>query len=329
MNTRPLGRTGLEVSELGFGGLFVASAYSPGFDIAEQAVAAAYDAGINYVDTAPGYGNSEEVLGQAFAKHGQPAVLSTKLGGRPKPFEPRNADHLRSSVDESLRLLGRDVIDLLLIHEPDRPGQFDWWTDHEAVQGPVLDVLDELKRQGKIRFTGLGGTTVTQMTHIVRTGRFDVLLTAFNYSLLFREAENQLIPAAVEQRMGIIVGSPLQQGVFAQRHDEAVRRGARWLARPRQEQLLELYALCDELDMPLPELAMRFVISNPHVATVLTGSKSPEELRLNVEAIERGPLPADVLRRLDEIAALVPFRPCEEPFGLPLGRGYGGPGVAR
>ena len=75
-------------------------------------------------------------------------------------------------------------------------------------------MLDELKKSGTIRFTGLGGTTAYEMAHIIRTGRFDVVLTAFNYSLLWREAAIEVIPAAKAQGMGIILGSPLQQGAL-------------------------------------------------------------------------------------------------------------------
>jgi len=80
--------------------------------------------------------------------------------------------------------------------------------------------------------------------------------------------------------------------------------------------------------MPLPELALRFVLSNPNIACTLMGARSEREVEENVAAAERGPLPEDVLARLDEIAEMVPFRPFEEPFGLPFGRPYRGPGVA-
>lgn len=86
--------------------------------------------------------------------------------------------------------------------------------------------------------------------------------------------------------------------------------------------------LVDELGISLPELALRFVISSPNVSTVLTGSRSLCELQENIDSVERGPLPKDVLARLDEIAGLVPFRPCEEPFFLPFDRDYRGPGPA-
>ena len=327
MKKRALGKTGLKVSELSLGGLFIAS-FATDFEKAKSTVLRALELGVNYVDTAPTYGNSEEVLGKILDDMSTQVILSTKLGGRPKPFNPQNKDCLMRSVEESLRLLKRDYIDILIIHEPDRPVQYDWWSDAENYYGPVIDVLNELKENGTIGFTGLGGTTAYEMAPIIRTGRFDVVLTAFNYSLLWREAEHEIFPAAKEQNMGIIIGSPLQQGALARRYDKEVRN-ARWLSKPRRQQLIALYALLDELDMSLPELALRFVLSNSDISCVLSGARSREETEQNVESAEKGSLPKKILKWLDEIYSMVPFRPYEEPSVLPFGRTYRGPGSAR
>jgi aryl-alcohol dehydrogenase-like predicted oxidoreductase len=329
---RTLGRTGLRVSELALGGLFVASFASP-LERAKATVSRALDLGINYVDTAPTYGNSEEVLGKALEGERRPLILSTKLGGRPQPFKPQDRSCLLASVEESLRLLGREAIDILMIHEPDRPGQYDWWSDWDNFTGPVLDVLDELKKKGTIRFTGLGGTTTHELARIIRTGRFDVALIAYNYSLLWREAQNEDIPAAREMNMGVVLGSPLQQGALSRRFDDQIERGAPWMSKPRREQFRALYAYLDEIGIPIAEVGLRFALANPDVSTVLVGAGSPEEVEQNVAAAARGPLPPKVMARLDEIAAMVPFRPFEEPFGigwvLSAPGSYTGPGTAR
>ena len=310
-----LGSTGLEVSRLALGGLFVSSIGGE-FEQSRAAVIRALELGVNTVDTAPGYANSEEVLGRILADVEQPVVLSTKLGGRPQPFKPQNLDCLKRSVEESLRVLGRDVIDILMVHEPDRPGQYDWWTDFQAVTGPVLELLDDLKRQGVVRFTGIGGTTVTELAHLCRSGKFDVVLTAFNYSLLYQEAGAGVLPAAKERGMGIVVGSPLQQGAFARPFEAVYDPTVYWLSAARREQLKALYALVEECGLPLPELALRFVVSNPDVHCVLMGARSVAEVEQNVAAVSNGPLPDELLTRLDDIAATVPFRPCAEPFGI-------------
>lgn len=328
MKQRILGKTGLSVSELGMGGVFVAS-FASEFEQARGAIRRAVELGVNYIDTAPGYGNSEEVFGRALEGITQPLVFSTKLGGRPQPFDAKSKDHFRQSFETSLKLLKRDRVDMLLVHEPDRPGQYDWWSNDLTFDGPVVEFLDDLKRQGLVRFTGLGGTTAYEIARIMRTGRFDVVLTAFNYSILFREATHEIFPAARDLKMGLIVGSPLQQGVLARRFDEDVKSGAPWLTPLRRRQFRELYALCDDLRIALPELGLRFVLSNPAVSTILMGPRSAQEVETNVAAVENGPLPAEVLKRLDEIHAILPYRPYEEPFFMPMGRGYRGPGPAR
>lgn len=332
MKTRPLGRTGLQVTELSLGGLFI-SKFGGEFDQSRAAALRAFELGVNYVDTAPTYGNSEEVLGKILGDVEKPLILSTKLGGRPQPFQPQDKACLRASVEESLRVLGRDKIDVLFVHEPDRPGQYDWWTrspmwEAEApVEGPVLELLYELRREGIVRYTGIGGTTTRQLACLAATGRFDVVLTAFNYSLLWREAEHEVLPAAKANKMGVVIGSPLQQGALSRRFDDEVKGGAPWLSLPRRSQFKALYAFLDELGMPLVECALRFVLSNPDISCTLMGARSQAEVEQNVAYAAKGPLPADVLKRLDRIAAMVPFRPCEERPTLCFGwKGYKGPG---
>ena len=292
------------------------------------AVRRALELGVNYVDTAPSYADSEEVLGLALEGAAQPYLLSTKLGGRPQPFDARDKDALRRSVDTSLRLLRRERVDVLMIHEPDRPGQYDWFSDWERFHGPVIELLEELKREGVVRFTGIGGTTAYTLAHLIATGSFDVVLTAFNYSLLWQEALIAVLPEARRHGVGVVAGSPLQQGALARVYREEVERGARWLSAPRREQYRALYALVDELGISLPELALRFVLSNQAISCTLTGARSVAEVEANVAAAERGPLAGEILDRIAEIAALVPFRPFEEPFVMPFGRPYRGPGHA-
>ena len=315
MKTKKFGRTDLDIPVIGFGGLFVAS-FVTEYDTAERAVHRALDLGLNYFDTAPGYGNSEEVLGKALHGVTKPLILSTKIGGR-QGCNLKDPASIRASVEESLRLLGRDHADILIIHEPDRPRQNDWWTNRVTVEGPVLGVLDDLKKEGKIRYTGLGGTTTSEMTHLCRSGKFDVLLTAFQYSALYREAALEVIPAAKAAGMGILVGSPLQQGLLAKRYDQQLRDPAAfWLSKARKEQLFDFYTLCDEAGMSLPEMGIRFALSNPDVHCVLMGTRTEAEVMENVSVAEKGPLPADILARLNAIAARIPYRPYGEPEGL-------------
>lgn len=330
MKHRTLGRTGIHVSPIAMGGL-VASDFGGGVQTTQDVLSRAFDLGINFIDTAPAYGNSEETIGKALAgldKLPDPLILSTKLGGRPQPFDPQNAQELVASVDESLRLLGRECIDVLIIHEPDRPLQYAWWTDPQAVMGPVIDVMDGLKQAGKIRFTGVGGTTVNEMCHVIKSGRFDVLLTAFNYSVLYREAAHELLPLAQQLDMGVIIGSALQQGGLAKRFDHALQQKPAWMSAARYQQFLALYRYLDEVGLSLPEVGLRFAAAHPAVSSVLLGTTKPRHLESAVAALEAGPLPAEVQGRLDQIAAMVPYRPFEEPMVLPMDQPYFGPGMA-
>ena len=110
MKTRILGKTGLRVSELALGGLFISSIGGE-FQQSKKAILRALELGVNYIDTAPSYANSEEVLGEALRDVDTPLILSTKLGGRPQPFQPQNKECLMKSVEESLKLLRRDYED--------------------------------------------------------------------------------------------------------------------------------------------------------------------------------------------------------------------------
>jgi aryl-alcohol dehydrogenase-like predicted oxidoreductase len=329
MEKRTLGRTGLEVSVLGLGGVFVSNV-GAGRAEGERTIRRAVELGVTYIDTARSYADSEEVIGSALRDvppEDRPHI-ATKIGGWPIPFNPKDPTGLQASVRESLKNLQTARVAGLQVHEPDRPALFDWWDDDETASGPVNDILAELKEQGMITFTGLAGTTAYELARRTATGKFDAVLTTFNYSLLWREAEHSVIDNAKTLGMGIIAGTPLQQGALAARYDTELAT-ATWISPPRKRQYEALYKLLDELHLPIHEVAIRFIISNPDIATVVVGARSVAEIEANVEAAEKGPLPADVLAELDHIADLVPFRPFEEPggaFGLPFRRPYKGPG---
>ena len=120
----------------------------------------AAELGINAIDTAPAYADSEETVGQAIRGLDAPLIVTTKLGGRPQPFDPQDINALRESVDESLRLLGRDHIDILMVHEPDRPQQYPWWTSYAPLEGPALELMDELKSRRQDSFHRSGWNDV-------------------------------------------------------------------------------------------------------------------------------------------------------------------------
>ena len=329
MKKRILGRTGLEVGELSLGAAFITGG-EDGYSGALRVVRRALELGMNLADTSADYGDSEKALGHALHEIGKPCIVSTKLGPRSgQPFNPKDKDCLRRIFEESLDFLHRDVIDILMIHEPDRPGEFDWYNDGVSFEGPVVELLQELKQEGLIKHTGLGGTTAYALARIMATGQYDIVLTAFNSSPLWREAMIAVLPEARKQNMGVFLASPTQQGWLARRFDQEIENGALFLSPPRRAQIKALYDLCDECRIEIPVLCLRWALGVPGVSSVLTGPRNVAQLEQNIQAVEQGPLPADVNKRLDEIAAMVPFRPYDEPVECAFGKpDYWGPGPA-
>ena len=318
MKTRILGRTGLEVGELSLGAAFVTRGEG-GFEGSLPVVRRALELGFNLADTSADYGDSEASLGWALEQADQPCIVSTKLGPPPgwTDFQPKDKDQLRRIVDLSLKNLRRDVIDIMMVHEPDRPGQFDWYDDDISFHGPVVDLLQELKEEGLIRHTGIGGTGVYELARLCDTGWYDVVLTAFNSSPLWRDALTHVIPSANRHNMGVFLASPTQQGWLVRKYEQ-VANGARWLAPQRREQLQALYDLVDDIGIELPVLCLRWALGVEGVSTVLTGPRNVEQLEQNFTAVEQGLLPDEVTRRLDHIYQMLPHRPFEEPAGCHL-----------
>ena len=326
MKKRILGRTGLSVSELSLGAAFITRG-EDGFKGCLPVVKRSLELGINLADTSADYGDSEEGLGWALNELEKPCIVSTKLGPRSgqTDFNPRDKGCLRRIVEGSLENLHRDYLDILMIHEPCRPGQIDWYEDYDNLTGPVVDLLAELKEEGLIKYTGLGGTTVYELTRAINTGLYDVVLTAFNSSPLWRDALHHVIPAAIKQNMGVLMASPTQQGWLAVRFDDEVNNGAPWLSPPRRAQLKALYNFADETKIDLPVLCLRWALGVKGVSAVLTGPRNVAQLEQNIQAVEAGPLPLDQEVRLDEIYMMCPFRPFEEPAGSNFGSAYRGP----
>jgi aryl-alcohol dehydrogenase-like predicted oxidoreductase len=321
LKKRILGRTGLEVSELSLGGLFISS-HGSERAAAIDVIKRAQELGINYIDTAPGYLDSEEVLGEALSKMDEDFIISTKFGYKPEPFNVKSADFLRGALAQSMKNLRRDSVDILMIHEPDRwqdSNFWPWWDDTENYTGPVMDVLAEAKDKGVAKFTGLGGTTADEMPLVMDTGNFDVVLTAFNYNLLWRDAEKGILQTAQKHEMGIVCGSPVQQGVLAKIYqNDVVDNPIPELDSRRRKQFVELYELVNDTGITMPELCIRFLLSDPRVSTVLTGVRNIEELESNVESACKGALPQEIIDRLLAIYQILPDKPEGEPLALPL-----------
>jgi aryl-alcohol dehydrogenase-like predicted oxidoreductase len=276
MDYRKLGNTGLEVSAIAFGGAPMGLAnYLGPWDPndpaqEEQGIAAlvrALELGITYFDTALSYGNgrSEQIYGAARRRAGdlgKRMLLATKVPGGTRTRE----DVLRAA-ETSLRNLGVETIDVLQFHGSR-------WTDEQTaavLDGGGLDALQELRRQGKVRFLGFTSEVGSPGCYrLLRSGAFDVLQIAYN--ILYQDACNLMVKAgpiveAKERGMGVVTMRSLSSGVFQRLLAEQV---------PGIERLVDPYAL-----------ALRYVLSNPDVDSALVGMRTVAEVERNASLVER------------------------------------------
>ena len=312
---RRLGRTDLQVTELGLGGVFVRTAVTaPGEGV--RVVQRALELGVNYLDTAPLYGDSQQVLGEALQDVPAPYLLGAKCGRWDWETGPyRSLDAFKRQFEQTLRDLRRDEFDILYIHEADWAP---YWTDMSVPRttqflepdaeydfdgAPVAVFLRWVKDQRRARFLGISGNNAHLLAKVLREMEtpIDVVLTAFQYSLLWRNAPHELFPLAAELDVGVVLGAPLQQGLLAQAHPEWVRTPPGWMdedLRVRYERLCAIHA---ETGLSLAELAIRFLLRDRRFASVIPGAASIEQIEENVRCATAGPLPDELHARLDAL----------------------------
>ncbi len=291
MRQRVFGRLGWQVSEIGLGGAWLAGRHrdllsEQGVETVRQALAL----GVNYIDTARYYGRSEEVLGDALKGVTQPYYLATKAGCVPHDFD-YSADAVLASFETSLRLLRRDRVDLLQIHEANQAG----W-DRVMRKGGALAALRRLQREGAVAAIGVTGRDPALLARFVATDEFDSVLSYCDYDVTTRLARDTLLPVAAEHHVAVVLGSPLRVGMLN------LPRGAdlpAWVA-PLRPTLERLHDLADREGMPLRHLAIRYLLSDTGVATVLSGAGSVDELLDSLAAAAAGPLPSRLLAEILE-----------------------------
>jgi aryl-alcohol dehydrogenase (NADP+) len=297
---RTLGRTGIKVSPYALGTLMFAT--SMGNDPADSAriIHKAIDAGINVVDTADAYGDSEEVVGKALERRRDDVVLATKFG-RPIGQDPNHQGASRrwivAAVEGSLRRLGTDHIDLYQLHRPDPD------TDIEE----TLAALTDLIRSGKVRAIGASQTPAADIVEAQwvaeRRGlaRFHTEQPA--YSILSRGIEREILPTVQRHGMGSLVWGPLAQGLLTGRNPGDLRRAglARHLSDARRLGVVEqLQPLAADAGLPMTHLAMAFTIAHPGVTCALLGARTEAHLDDLLAGLDVT-LSDDVLDRIDEI----------------------------
>lgn len=311
---RPLGQTGLNLTEFSFGCAGIAGMYQacpP--DQAAETLAAAWDAGIRYFDTAPFYGHglSEQRLGTFLAdKPRSDVVISTKAGRILTPAAPGTApdhgfvgglpahvhfdysqDGILRSVEASLHRLRTDRIDILYVHDIGdfAHGPREGARHMAALLGSGLNALAHLKDQGVIRAWGLGVNETAVCLQMMDLAPPDVILLAGRYSLLDRQAEAELLPRCRTGGLPLVIGGVLNSGILA----TGAIRAARFNYEPAAPGILARVAamdrICTDLGSTLLSAALNFPLQDPNVSSVLIGASDPATLRQNLSAARQHP----------------------------------------
>ena len=314
MDYRTLGTTGTKVTPLCLGAMMFGGWGNPDHDESIRIIHRALDAGINFIDTADVYsrGESEEIVGKALAGGRRDnVVLATKVHGTmgDDPNEFGNSRRwIIKEVENSLRRLGTDWIDLYQIHRPEADTDID----------ETLGALSDLIHQGKVRYVGSSTFPASQIVEAQWTarerGRERFVCEQPPYSLLVRSIENDVLPTCARHGMGVIPWSPLAGGWLSGRYRKgaetpastrAERLPARFdLSIPENQRKLEaadaLAVVAEEAGMTLIEMAIAFVIRHPAVTAAIIGPRTMEHLESQLTAAEVT-LSDDVLDRIDEI----------------------------
>lgn len=308
MTQRPYGPTGETTTTIGLGGAFLtASSFEDGVATVRRAL----DLGVRYFDTSPMYcrGASQAVVGQALDGTGEPHLLATKLGYFARPERFHSHDSLVTQFEENLRLLRRDSVDTLQLHEADF---HHWWSpdashsgrlkldvDYAFADAPALAVLRELKREGRCRFVGISGNTADNMRRVLEGADVDTFLLAFNYDLVRRGARD-VLPIAEAKGCVRLVGAIFQRGL-ARVQPELLSDPPGWMTPDLAARYRRVYDLQAQSGMSLAEMGVRYVAAQPGIDTIIIGAKTPEEIEECVRAEERGPLPEDLVREIEAI----------------------------
>jgi aryl-alcohol dehydrogenase-like predicted oxidoreductase len=314
MERHILGRTGVSVSKLCLGAMMFGAWGNPDHDEAIRIIHAALDAGVNFVDTADVYarGESEEIVGKALADgRRDDVILATKFHGAMGDDPNRQGSSRRwiiREVEESLRRLGTDWIDLYQVHRPR--------TDTDIEE--TLAALTDLVHQGKVRYIGSSTFPASQIVEaqwIARDRRLERFVTEQPaYSILVRAIENDVLPTCNRHAMGVISYSPLTGGWLSGRwrkdggqpsSSRAERLPERFdLSTPANQRKLEaveqLAELADEAGITLIQLAIAFVLNHPAITAPIIGPRTMEQLESQLAAADVT-LDEAVLDRIDEI----------------------------
>ncbi|MGZ8178843.1 aldo/keto reductase family protein [Williamsia sp. SKLECPSW1] len=312
MAYRYLGSSGLKVSEITYGNWLTHGSQVEN-DVAEKCVHAALDAGITTFDTADVYANgaAEEVLGKALQGQRREGLeIFTKVyfpvGERGPNDTGLSRKHIREGIDNSLRRLGVDYVDLYQAHR----------YDHETPLEETIAAFADVVRSGKALYIGVSEWTADQLRAgqtLARQAGFSIVSNQPQYSALWRVIEERVVPTSRELGIGQIVWSPIAQGVLTGKYkpgqappagsratddkggDEMIKR---YLTDDVLTRVQDLQPIADDLGITMAQLAVAWVLANDNVSAALVGASRPEQITENVKASEVT-LEADVLSRID------------------------------
>lgn len=292
---RQLGRTGLQVTALGYGAMEIRnlSGRESSDEQAERILNALLDAGVNYIDTSIDYGDSEERIGRYISNRRSEYYLASKCGcpvgeaaSGTRPPHIFTAENVVAGVEQSLRRMNTDYLDVVQFHHSPSRAQ---------LEEGGLEALQDLQRQGKVRFIGMSGT-MPNLKEQIDMGVFDVFQVP--YSAVQREHEG-LIHEASLAGVGIVIRGGVARG------DPARERGNFW----DKWQEVEIDDLLN--GMGRTEFLLRFTISNPDLDTTIVGTTNPDHLQQNVDSLVKGPLPADLYEEAKRRLAAAGSAPAE------------------
>lgn len=307
MQYRTLGKTGLEVSEVGYGAWGIGASNWVGAqeDESVKALHRAIDLGVNFIDTARGYGDSERIVGAVVRERaGEEIFVATKVppknGTFPAPagLDPAETfpgSHIRKSLDESLQVSGLDAFDVF---------QFHVWSDEWIGRGDWLETVSALKQEGKIRFFGvsINDYQPENALELIKTGEVDTVQVIYN--AFSQQPEEHLLPACQEHGVGVIVRVSLDEGGLTGRisADTTFPEGdfrSAYFAGDRTAQVeRHVKALVDELKIEpdqLADKALRYVLGSPAVSTVIAGMRSVRNVERNAATSDGQGLTPDQL----------------------------------
>ncbi len=319
MRYRTLGRTGLSVSEIGFGAWAIGGSW--GEQKESDSVAAlhrALDLGCNFVDTAAGYGDgrSERIIGRVLKERKEAVFVATKTPPAPGAWPPTpycrdgerySESYLRANVEERLRSLGTERIDLLQLHT---------WTRAWNADPRPFERLRKLQAEGKIRFIGISTPEHDQnsVIDLMRDGWLDTVQVIYN--VFEQEPAAELLPVARATNVGVIVRVVFDEGVLTGKYTKDWRFPpddfrSRYFAGDRLERAVaRTQRIRKEIGgsgLTLPQAAIQFALAHPAVSTVITGIRDVAQAEANCPASDLPPMSEDLLLRLREHAWLRGF----------------------